>query len=198
MHRTLILEVIIPLGEKINIENFIREESDWVERKYIELSRSKKVIDDGLVLFQGKYYNLRIDPSDIKKYGVVELAGNELVVHAEKNADPYAFIVMWMKAKTLEYVSEKAHKYSEKFGLTYNKLYVRSIGKWGLCSGRGDITFNWQLIALPEEIADYVILHELAHLLVFNHSKTFKKKLALMCPDFKERERALNSFATVS
>jgi hypothetical protein len=197
MHRNLELEVIIPLGQKIDVENFIREESGWVERKYEELSRTKKVIDGGQVLVRGKYYSLRIDSSDIKNYGNVDLTGDELVVQAEEGADPFTFIVLWMKDKTMEYVTPKVQAYSRKFGVSFNKIYVRSTGKWGLCSRKGDLTFNWQLIALPEDIADYVILHEIAHLLVFDHSRRFKKKLAIMCPDFKEKERQLGIYSTV-
>ncbi len=57
------------------------------------------------------------------------------------------------------------------------------------------MSFNWQLIALPERLREYVVLHELTHLSEFSHSPAFKRKLATVCPDFRLRERELDKIA---
>ena len=69
---------------------------------------------------------------------------------------------------------------------------VREIGKWGYCTREGRLSFSWQLIALPERLREYVVFHELTHLLEFNHSPAFRRKLAKVCPDFRECEKELD------
>jgi len=68
--------------------------------------------------------------------------------------------------------------YAKRFGINLRNLYVKDTNRWGYCSKEGDLVFNWELIALPKDLAQYVILHELAHLSVFNHSGKFRATLA--------------------
>jgi hypothetical protein len=65
--------------------------------------------------------------------------------------------------------------------------------KWGSCSSRGNITLNTGLCRLPPDLAEYVVLHELVHLLVFNHGKAFKALMSLHMPDWREREQHLDT-----
>ena len=71
---------------------------------------------------------------------------------------------------------------------------IADIKKWAHCTRDGDLVFNWQLIGLPRNLADYVILHETVHLKEFNHSKKFRYRLARGCPNFKEKESMLKKF----
>ena len=75
---------------------------------------------------------------------------------------------------------------------SYKRADVREIKNWGYCTRSGRLSFSWQLIALPERLREYVIYHELTHLEEFNHSPAFKKKLAKLCPDFRQREKELD------
>jgi predicted metal-dependent hydrolase len=60
--------------------------------------------------------------------------------------------------------------------------------RWGSCSRRGTISLNWRLVQTPVFVRDYIILHELAHLKVMNHSKRFWKEVARLCPEYREAE----------
>ena len=66
--------------------------------------------------------------------------------------------------------------------------------KWGSCSRRGHITLNTALCWLPPRLAEYVVVHELAHLRVFNHSKDFKAVLAQHLPDWEARAGELRAY----
>jgi predicted metal-dependent hydrolase len=66
--------------------------------------------------------------------------------------------------------------------------------KWGSCSSRDNITLNSSLTWLPPDLAEYVILHELVHLRVFNHGKEFKALMSQHMPDWKTREKALDAY----
>lgn len=69
------------------------------------------------------------------------------------------------------------------------RVIVRSQkSRWGSCSRRGTISLNWRLVQTPVYVRDYIILHELAHLRVMNHSKRFWNEVARLCPDYQKAE----------
>ena len=82
----------------------------------------------------------------------------------------------------------------------FNKIYEVKIGKvniknqktrWGSCSRKGNINFNYKIALLPDRLADYIIVHELCHLKEFNHSRKFWNLVALTIPDWRERRGEL-------
>jgi hypothetical protein len=66
--------------------------------------------------------------------------------------------------------------------------------RWGSCSHKGTISLNWRLIQTPPEVSDYILIHELMHLLEMNHSKRFWKKVQNACPDYKNHELWIRKF----
>ena len=77
-------------------------------------------------------------------------------------------------------------------GVTFGKITVRRQRTlWGSCSARGNLSFNCLLMAAPPQVRDYVVIHELCHRIHMDHSKDFWAKVALLCPDYKERRRWL-------
>ena len=196
INRRLELEVLIPKGQTVDVESFIMNESDWIDRKYKELSEGKKAIENNRVLYRGNYYEIFIVDSPKRDYGTVEILNGKAIVYGGVGSDSHDLLANWMKKETANYVMQKVNALLTKYGIKPNGIFVRSITKWGLCTRKGDLSFNWQLIALPEELSEYVVMHELAHLLEFNHSKRFKKALSKMCPDYSERQRMLMKFFT--
>jgi len=59
--------------------------------------------------------------------------------------------------------------------------------RWGSCSSRGTLSFTYRLVMAPPDVVDYVVLHELVHTQIHNHSKTFWNKVAKLMPDYKPR-----------
>lgn len=96
------------------------------------------------------------------------------------------------KDQALELVKNKLEHFNQFYNFKYNKVTVRNQStRWGSCSRRGNINFNYRLALLPESLTDYVVVHELCHLGEFNHSKDFWDLVARTVPDFKERRRQL-------
>lgn len=82
--------------------------------------------------------------------------------------------------------------YAKKMGVTYGRITIREQKtRWGSCSGKGNLNFNWKLIRMPAEILDYVVVHELAHRMEMNHSSRFYRIVASVLPDYKAREQWL-------
>ena len=87
---------------------------------------------------------------------------------------------------------ERACLYAEKMGVRFEKIRLGSARtRWGSCGPRGTLSFNWKLIQAPTEVLDYVVIHELAHLVEHNHSPRFWAKVAEHCPDFRTAKRWL-------
>jgi predicted metal-dependent hydrolase len=81
---------------------------------------------------------------------------------------------------------------------TYNvpikRVAIRnSRSRWGSCSTKGNLNFNYRLVFLPLHLVDYVVAHELCHLIHFNHSPNFWAEVAKVAPDWKERRRQLRT-----
>ena len=90
-------------------------------------------------------------------------------------------------------ISEKVEYYANFMGVTYNRISIREQKtRWGSCSSQGNLNFNWKLILLPDEIIDYVVVHELAHRKEMNHSKNFWNIVERIIPDYKECRKYLN------
>jgi predicted metal-dependent hydrolase len=88
----------------------------------------------------------------------------------------------------------RALELAAKHQFTVRKVVIRNQrSRWGSCSKAGTISLNWRLIQTPEEVRDYIILHELAHLRHLNHSSAFWKEVAGLCPGMELAERWLKA-----
>ncbi len=91
--------------------------------------------------------------------------------------------------KARQIFNRKAACYSRIMGVTYNRITVKEQKtRWGSCSSKHNLNFNWRLLLAPDEIQDYVIVHELAHLKEMNHSKNFYAVIESVLPDYKSRQ----------
>lgn len=94
---------------------------------------------------------------------------------------------------------EIAQKWQQKLNINSNRIQIMNMkNKWSSCSTKGNITLNRELTKLPKELAEYAILHELLHLIVPNHGKTFKALLSAYMPNWEDlhKELALGSFTS--
>lgn len=91
------------------------------------------------------------------------------------------------KKQALELVQDKIGKFNKIYGFGYNKIYIRnSRSRWGSCSTKKNLNFNYKIVFLPENFLNYIVVHELCHLGEFNHSKRFWNLVEKTMPDYKE------------
>jgi len=184
------LEIILPRRDKVDIHDLLKKKKGWIEKRYKELSRSKRIYNDNKVLYKGKYRSIEIarrENSHVKS----NRSGIEIMVN---HVDPMDVLEAWMHRQTMIYVKDKVQEYAEKIDVTYNRIFVRVMNKWGSCSQRGNLTFNSHLVALPEKLADYVVAHEVMHLKEFNHNMRFKHGLEKHCPHSEQKRKQLHVY----
>ncbi len=89
-----------------------------------------------------------------------------------------------------------ARHWATRIGVKINQLHLRPMKtKWASISTNGRLTLNTELLALPKHLGEFVIVHELVHLLVPNHGRVFKAFMSAYMPDYDDRERELQSYS---
>ncbi|MDE1852380.1 MAG: DUF45 domain-containing protein [Thaumarchaeota archaeon] len=190
----LTLEVILPRGGTVDVEKAIRERSHWLKREFERLSRTKNVLADDLVMLNGEILRIVFTGGPEDRL-VPDPHGGTVEVHTKDKLQLKELVRRWFLRESSTYAVRKVTQLAPKVGVKPSRVDVREISKWGYCTRGGRLSFSWQLIALPERLREYVVLHELTHLVEFNHSAEFRRKLASVCPDFRDRERELDLIA---
>lgn len=94
-------------------------------------------------------------------------------------------------------VEERLLHFNVAYGFSWKRISIRNQRtRWGSCSKKGNLNFNYRIALLPPHLADYIIVHELCHLGVFNHSKKFWDMVAQTIPSHRELKRELHLYAT--
>jgi len=201
------LSVYAPVRYAIKrIENFVQEQASWIMSKFSELhpqsGNSTYQFKSGETFyFKGEQVFLNLIPPTPPDLGV-KLVDNQLNVMFPEITDEiirkkvlYQQIVQWYCLEALKLTRERLQFWSEQLNLTYKKLTISNTKtRWGSCNTSGDIRINWRLIMMPVSLLDYVVAHELCHLVHMNHSKKFWSLLNSVMPDYKERRKALRQF----
>ena len=92
----------------------------------------------------------------------------------------------------LKVISRKVKYYANLMNVRYGRIAIRrQKTRWGSCSNKGNLNFNCLLMLMPDEVVDYVVVHELCHLIEMNHSKSFWKLVEEVMPDYKENRKWL-------
>lgn len=180
------VRVIVPPGTDPG--ELVHLKRGWIEKKLGEIEAVKKQFE-GLsdrLLLNGEFYEvvtgeeLLINP----KFKVVVLPGNNLGV-----------LKRWLKGQLRKELDFKVRLFASIIGVKYRKVYIRfQKTKWASCSKKGNLSFNLMLMALPESLRDYVIIHELAHLREPRHTRRFWEIVKLYYSDYKKAEGELRRY----
>ena len=192
---TLIVKA--PLRVKNNIiHQVILKHHKWLERKKKEiLSRNIKFIEKQFVngekyFYLGKLYPLKVVQNNEMECPLI-LSNGYFYLQKDISDAKSAFII-WYKKAAREKILERVDWYSGKTGLLYNRVKISNAQKqWGSCTNIGNLSFSWRLIMAPLSVVDYVVIHELVHLIEKNHSKSFWDKVQFFMPDYKMQKNWL-------
>jgi predicted metal-dependent hydrolase len=100
------------------------------------------------------------------------------------------------KKDYLKYIKKRVDYYNTFYNLEYKNISIRrSKTRWGSCSVKNNLNFNYKIYYLPQPLSDYVIVHEICHLMEFNHSKNFWNLVEKTIPDYKEIKKRLKGYS---
>jgi len=181
---------------QVEIDSFIQKKMSWIKKKVdtqnkIIAPKRKKFLNNEYFLFMGKECKLNITVLKNKKNCIDD--SNIQIIMKEKDINNKSKVKIALEKTYRKYalkiLTEKTMFIASSINVEPEKIKVRSYkGRWGTCSYKKDISFNWKLIMAPEKIIEYVIVHELCHLIHFNHSKNFWESVENILPDYKLRK----------
>jgi predicted metal-dependent hydrolase len=193
-------EVVLTVPFKINdeyVKMFLKRKQGWINKK-VNFFRSKIVLQKEYVSeetfeYLGKNYRLKVIKSD--KEGI-ELDGDYCLLFT-KNEDDFLkkekIVQNWYRENAKKVFLEIVEKYKSVVKKEIKTVRVRKMKtRWGSCNPhKGYINLNLELIKKPKESIEYVVFHELSHLIHPNHSKEFYSYISAYMPDWKRRKEIL-------
>ena len=175
------------------IETFVRSHGEWVVRKLDEFAsrpaRRHLSIRQGVRLpVLGGDIEVRVVPGANR----VLWLDDALVIAARADADLEALARRGLRRKALEHFALRLGHYARCMGRDAPALRLSSARtRWGSCSTKSGIRLNWRLVHLPPRCVDYVVAHELAHLVEMNHGRRFWEVVGGLCPEWRDARAEL-------
>ncbi|WP_236869779.1 M48 family metallopeptidase [Candidatus Bandiella numerosa] len=186
------VELVIPYKtDKAPAYKFLLSKEKWIRKKLSEQAKffeeresalKKIVIHDAYPILSETYSITHIE--DRRKLHAL-IVGASIVVHSPEGS---LHIVLTHFFKNLAYdkFNAQVRILAKKYGLDYNKVDVKELkSKWGSCSSKKNLTFNWRLIFAPKNVFFYLVVHELCHLKEMNHSSRFWDLVCKIDPNYK-------------
>lgn len=189
------------------IYELLEKRKDWIEDKKEEIKKkniydtNRKELKSGNEIFYlGKSYILKV--LKCQKENII-IAGRIMYMYADikddENNDARIKQILldnWYKKESLKLFDSLIKKYSSVMGLEIDTFSVKKLkSKWGSCDIRKKhITFNLELMKYPIQAIEYIVIHELAHLVEANHSKKFYNVVSIYMPEWKKHKKILDTF----
>ena len=176
------------------IESLVAKKNRWINEKLaiqkeIIAIKPKEFVSGEAFSYLGRNHPLKIESG---LYPVIKLHQDELVVSVrDKTADNgptiKQLLIKWYKQQAESELRDKTEKYSRIIGANPSFVTIKSFkSRWGSCSIAGGIQYNWKIIIAPDWIVNYVVIHELCHILHHNHSPAFWKAVERYCHDYRD------------
>ena len=186
----LIVRAPFNTSEEI-INKVVLEHKEKLEKTQKEVQlrnlkfKKKEFISGESFLYLGNYYHLKL----VNNREILLDFKNEFLLSKKYLSYAKNIFIIWYKRRAYETISQRVRLYAQKRGFEYNKINITHAQKrWGSCSHQGNLSFSWRLIMVPLPIIDSVVVHELVHLEVKNHSKEFWNKVGNLDPEYKEHK----------
>lgn len=193
------ISVIVTVPKSVSdrrIEDLVRQRTNWIRQKLKLLSETppskpKEYVNGEAFTYLGRNYRLKrtVAPiSDVKlKNGYLQVPIPPDTSKGAIKPTVKSSLESWYKAHALIRLTDKTKRYAKIIGVCPKAITVRDYkSRWGSCSASGIITYNWRIIMAPHRIVDYVVVHELSHLLEHNHSPKYWRHVENVIADYSD------------
>lgn len=171
-----------------SILDIVRKKAEWIKEKQQKIKARKFPAADEKYFLGRKLKILTVPGEKVS----ISFDENSFFITLPQHRTVNALLSRWYKQKTLEIVFPRTVQLAKEFRLEVTKISISTANRrWGSCNKKGHITFSFKLIMLPMEIIEYIIIHELAHLVELNHSKQFWESVQKMMPEYEQHEQWL-------
>ncbi len=192
------LTVVVPARYGADrIQSFLIEKQRWIVDKIsryqvVQTAPPAPLRAGDSLPYLGR--NMKIETRESgREAGKVSLDQESLVVClAPGDTELHSCLEMWYREQAKNKIEPMVDDFSRRMALRYGRITLKGQKTlWGSCSRKGNLNFNWRLMMTPEEVIQYVVVHELAHLKQMNHSRRFWEIVERYCPSWRERRRWL-------
>ena len=188
------LEVILPRGCQVTeAEKFLLKKSDWIKK---HISKRKNYEDKYFLL--GKEIRVIHDYDFFIKRHKKRFVNDCLLITSPPDSDLKTgdLFEQWLRKLAKKSLVNRANTIAGELNFRIGRITIRGQKtRWGSCSSKGNLSFNYNLLRFRKEIINYVIIHELCHRKEMNHSDKFWKLVEGFCPDYKVLRRELKGLS---
>jgi predicted metal-dependent hydrolase len=195
------VRAIVPLNhDPKELEIFVTSKRDWILRTsqyYSKLKERNGGFEPYTIYFLGSKYRFHV-VKDRRPSTVVSDIIKLITFHVTDRRRYKQHIHEWYKQQTARIIAERLPTLASRFNVKYNKVSIKNQkSRWASCSKNGNLHFNLLLAAAPSNVIDYVMIHELIHLIEFDHSRQFWQLVKEADPDYKKHREWLANYASV-
>lgn len=204
--------VLVPnFVSRDDIGKIVKKKARWILEKQeffralAALYPEKEFISGEQILYLGHKYRLKVKQVGRECPGEPKLAGRRIYISVNKKLGPEDrkkiikdALINWYFSKSEQIIKSRVNRYSKMLDIKPQDIKIKNQKKrWGSCSSNGILRFNWRVAIAPISIIDYIVVHELSHLKIKNHSPDFWKLVSLALPDYQERRDWLKNNAAI-
>ena len=185
-------QIIVHAPENLSIdkiESIIQSKKDWITNKLSHIQKYpvcpelKEFVSGETFLYLGRNYRLSLVDKDIEG---VEFNG-QFLLSKDNQIRADELFRKWYQTKALEIIQPLAVGYAEHLGVRFNACKISDMRyRWGSCTPRKNLNFNWRIIKAPLFVIRYIVVHELIHLIESNHTPDFWNRLSIQAPDYQK------------
>jgi len=193
---TIVVRAPTKIGEG-QINKFVSQKQDWIVAKLAKIknnqSKYSDVINYQKYLLYGNKYDLAM--ADVNKVEASNSSQAILIPNKIEQDKVIAALYQFYKKKSKEVLTKRLLYIKSLMRIEPKSISLsNSKGRWGACNSRGKITLNWRVIMLPPNCIDYVIVHELCHLIEMNHSSRFWNLVQTFMSNYQDNRQQLKEY----
>ncbi|MBH0040724.1 M48 family metallopeptidase [Pseudoalteromonas sp. SWN166] len=188
-----VLVAVPRLLELERIKKLLKNKKQWIKEKVAlhheaQPKSNKEFVSGECFSYLGRNYRLKVNQGYYKPAKLINGRFSVTLFAGTDNADLIKeSLLAWYEKHAEIKFNEKVKRYADIMDVKYNSVGIKNYkSRWGSCTAEGDITFNWKVIMAPNRIVDYVVVHELCHLIHHDHSPKFWREVERFMPDYLE------------